>query len=373
MTKLILSPVGTSLLTNAAETVEDRKLLNKHTNDKDEIPDKLKSLVTELEVSILNKFQKGTAVDELKKMSAELNSLLNIYDGRLEGNKRDIHFLIATDTFLGRETSEILKGYLKEYFDLVEVFTPEKLSTRSKDTFESGVRSLLKWCDDTINGYKRSKYEIIFNLTGGFKSLQGYLNTIGMFYADKIVYIFETSGELITIPKLPIQIEESIFKTQAAIFLQLSQADEGIEQSYLLEIPETLLEEIGNNKFTLSDWGILLWNKIKENILTDRLITLPHISYTNLFVTDFKKTSETVNRIQLQEKIAKVSYLLQEHNGDISILRSSGGFQYENMSGRNDHLGHFRINQGSRVSCEYKSGILELRHYGKHDYVNDNP
>ncbi|MBK8043622.1 MAG: hypothetical protein IPK21_13770 [Haliscomenobacter sp.] len=89
------------------------------------------------------------------------------------------------------------------------------------------IKDLLKWCDETLPGYRTAGYEIIFNLTGGFKSLQGYLNTIGMFYADRIVYIFESGQEVIAIPKLPVKLEMGIFYEQASIFLQLSQTSDG--------------------------------------------------------------------------------------------------------------------------------------------------
>ena len=49
-------------------------------------------------------------------------------------------------------------------------------------------------------GYRQSHYRVVFNLVGGFKSLQGYMNTLGMFYADEIIYIFEApTADLIRI------------------------------------------------------------------------------------------------------------------------------------------------------------------------------
>lgn len=215
----------------------------------------------------------------------------------------------------------------------------------------------------------------MFNLTGGFKSLQGYLNTVGMFYADEIIYIFEKGGELISIPRLPIKIETGLFKEYATIFLQLSQTNVGISKNELSTIPEIMIEDFGKDQYLLSNWGELSWNNAKKDVLSSNLIELPFIIYSDAFKTDFKNTNRPKDKVALQEKIAKVSCLLQENKGDITSLKGGrgGGLLYDNYTGKNAHLGHFRINQSIRVSCEYKNQNLILRHYGEHDYVNDNP
>jgi putative CRISPR-associated protein (TIGR02619 family) len=373
MPKLILSPVGTSLFTNLAG--DNRRLINENANAlEDEISKKTKQLVIRYENQVQSLFKENN-IDKLKRASAELNSLLTLYDNRFVGHQRDIHVLVTTDTYLGKKAAYNLKDYLKQYFDVVLVYTPVKLSTRTKEHFDSGIRNLLKWCDENINNYKESGYEVVFNLTGGFKSLQGYLNTIGMFYADEIVYIFEQGSELISIPRLPVSMETDLFREQAQIFLLLSQTNEGIQKSRLTSIPEIMVEEYQNDRYILSNWGELSWNNAKEEVLSQRLMALPRIAYLDSFKTDFKNTQRPRDKVVLQETIAFISCRLQESDGDISILKAgrSGGILYDNYTGRNSHLGHFRIGRGLRVSCEYKNEILELRHYGEHDYVNDNP
>ncbi len=302
-----------------------------------------------------------------------LNSLLTFYEKGFKGNNQDIHVLVSTDTFLGKTTSKLIEDFLSPYFTVVSV-TPHKLNTKNKLDFQSGIRDLLRWCDETLNGYKESGYEIIFNLTGGFKSLQGYLNTIGMFYADKIIYIFESSPELITIPKLPINIDKQVFKEKADLFLQLSQTRKGIEESKLDSIPGVLLEEYESGLYLLSDWGELSWNNVKRDVL-DQLIELPRLKYLKSFEDDFKREKNNKEKVMLLETLAKISCILQETNGNITQLKggNAGGMLYDNFTGKFAHLGHFRLGQGPRVSCEYKNGVLELRHFGTHDYVNNNP
>lgn len=374
MPRLILSPIGTSLFTNKCSG-DKRIEMGMHANDSEkELPQSLKEYLTSLGVAIREELPRMDT-HALRKSSAELNSLLGIYKKGWTGNKRDIHFLIATDTYQGRATASVIQDYLKRTFDAVEVIIPPHLNTRSKANFRDGIKWLLEWCDKTLEGYKLSEYEIIFNLTGGFKSLQGYLNTIGMFYADKITYIFERSEELIYIPRLPIEIDIDLFEENASLFLQLHHTGEGIEGKRIEDIPQVMLEEYERSRYVLSDWGELSWNKSKRLILSEQLLGLPLIHYENSFIKDYHKMNEIEEKVRLQEKVAAVSCLLQENNGDIAVLKAgrAGGMLYNNYTGRNSHLGHFRINRGLRVSCEYKDGTLFLRHYGQHDYVNDNP
>ena len=85
----------------------------------------------------------------------------------------------------------------------------DDLNTSSLEEFRLGIDELIKWCVGTLPGYRASGYKIVFNLVGGFKALHGYMQTLGMFYADETVYIFETSRELLSIPRMPVDLEAS--------------------------------------------------------------------------------------------------------------------------------------------------------------------
>ncbi|MEZ4829275.1 MAG: putative CRISPR-associated protein [Bacteroidia bacterium] len=370
--RIILSPVGTSILTNLAG--DQRLLLNKYANaSESQTPPDVRLLIQNLSDQVQNRLSQAQP-DALRKASAELNGILGLYKGNLPVTSVDTHWLIATDTYQGQAAARIAQGFLQQYFPDTQTFTPAGLSTHDKAAFMSGIKELLQWCDETLLGYRISGYEIIFNLTGGFKSLQGYLNTIGMFYADEISYIFESGDELITIPRMPIRLETEIFEKNAPLFLQLSQAEDGLPSDTLSAIPDVMLDRF-DNRCLLSTWGQLVWNNTKEKILSARLTTLPMIAYEESFRRDFQDNTQAREKVKLQETVAKISCLLQENDGDISCLKGGrgGGILYDNFSGKNSHLGHFRLDQGRRVSAEYIHHTLRLRHFGPHNYVNDNP
>src|SRR5439155_15246598 len=120
--------------------------------------------------------------------------------------KGDMHYLIATDTALGKMAAETIKEFLRGLHIPTDVYSPVRLSSAEPQDFSKGIKDLMHWCERHIPDYRKAGYRVIFNLTGAFKSLQGYLNIVGMFYADQIVYIFET-GSLISIPRLPVRVD----------------------------------------------------------------------------------------------------------------------------------------------------------------------
>ena len=375
--RLLLSPVGTSVLTNQAGDNQDaRRALSKYANaSRPDTPTGVVQLIEDLKAKAGKKLTTA-AVTELRKASAELNGIFGIYGGGLPEKSDDFHWLIATDTYQGQTTAELIADFLRRFFSNTQIFTPPGLNTNGKADFLEGIKELLNWCDDTLPGYHAAGAEIIFNLTGGFKSLQGYLNTIGMFYADRIAYIFEAGQELITIPRLPVSLEQAVFEENARLFLRLSQASvvNGLSEEELSTIPEVMLDCV-EGRCELSTWGTLAWNNVKQEILSSRLIALPMIAYQDSFERDFDHHRQASEKIKLQEVLAKVSLILQANKGDTSHLRAgrAGGVLYDTFTGRHGDIDHFRIDQNHRVSCVNTRGTLLLRHFGPHDYVNDNP
>ncbi len=363
--KLILSPVGISLLHNSLEKEDDelRNSLSEYSNAL-QLPQEIQVKVDDLVQRATKKLQHGS-VSERRKLSAELNSLYALYENDAH-NTETFHILLKTDTALGEKSAEILEKFLREEWHSPNIISipVEGLNTASLASFSRGIKNLLKEFDKTIPDFKEKGYEIIFNLTGGFKSLQGYLNIIGMFYADRLVYIFERSSELLTIPKLPIKIDEKKLYKNAT---KLALLDEGVIFSHKeLSIGDALLDIDEENNVSLSEWGQLAWYRVKRDIFSKELVEFPHIIYEQSFKKDFEKTNEL--RVKMQETVARASAILIDKNGDITALKRDGGLKYDNYSSKK-HIGHFRIDRGNRVICNYKGEKLHLQHFGSHDYT----
>ncbi len=382
MPNLIVSTVGTSLLTNYAAREKDQVLSTllrdtANAGEKELAPEQKKAIDRAAEV--VRGVLASAGPSELPGLSAELNGLYSYY-GRGFWQKDaalDHHVLITTDTYQGQKTADLLQEHLKSAgIKSVEVYVPVGLCTKNRTSFTAGVNEVVKWCEDTLPGYRQSRYHIVFNLVGGFKSLQGYMNTLGMFYADEIIYIFEApTADLIRIPRLPVVMDEiPVLKEKAALFALM-------EQGYLASreevagIPEIYLDfDETSGHAILSTWGLLIWRRNKQKILGEELLQFPALFYERSFKKDFDSITDRSQRARIQSDLAKASLLYRERG--LEGLRRDGGFLYSNLEGEKGSsgkpVGHFRLSEGWRFTCLPDGPLLRLRRVGAHA-VNENP
>ena len=379
--RFVLSTIGTSSLTNQInndDPSEWRRLLRDSANRKtDELDSATKTVIDTLADRAFGQLLEDE-VQVNRRISAELNGIYGIYNGKLPQNSPDQHCLICTDTAQGQKTGELIEDFLKEHGFSVSIYTPERLSTKDTAAFTTGIKELIRWLEENVPWRRDSGYRVIFNLVGGFKSLQGYMNTFGAFYADEVIYIFEAqTADLITIPRLPIQIDTTVIQEHLTEFALMA-AGKLYPRRELRDIPETLLEFLEEDDAEtdtgLSAWGTLIWNRTKADLLTKKLLPFPRLSYAKTFYDDFNRESDPKARLKLQETLAMVAYTVEKDGGHTSGL-TGGSLNYEKLRGEAGKAGihTFRITQAIRVSCTVAQGGLTLRHYGGHDYVYKNP
>ncbi len=368
MRNIIVSTVGTSLLTKQIDTKnEEERLWNKQLRDhanyrQDETPDSVKAIINTLKErahAVLTKAE----VSKIRDSSAELNGIYGLYHEDLSQGKQDLHFLIATDTLQGQTTADVVEAFLRSQGLQASSYTPSGLSMATTQSFAEGIDDLIVWLQKTVKPL-RDSYTVYFNLVGSFKSLQGYMNTIGMFYADSILYIFEgQNSELITIPRLPIEVNTSLLAPHT-VALALMDAGAGLSADETRGIPEAMLGDCEGKK-VLSTWGKLTWDEAKAALLSQKLLSFPKLLYADTFHADYNRVKNPKQQMELQQDLAKVSHIFQESNGDTRSLRSLDYSPYQNSDG----IDHFRVNLSLRVSCRKIQDGLELRYYGTHDHV----
>ena len=384
MKKLVISTVGTSLLTNQIDrefednwAVRLRDTANLSQEELANYHEDVSDIIKTLQERAAEKL-KGE-VEDIREASAELNGIYALYKKQLNQGSKDMHWLIATDTAQDQVTAKMLENFLRTQGLTADLHTPQGFSARSTEAFTNGIDEFLNWIEETVPGYKDSGYQICFNLVGGFKAIQGFANTIGMFYADEIIYIFEGSRDIITIPRLPIKVDTSVIRP-VQFALMASGVGVWVKLSELQSVPETLIFVVGEEA-TLSNWGRLTWNNCKRELLARDLLEFPCLVYEDWFEKDYKKTNvDSQRKFELHEVLSEVSGSMLKFNGDttrfdsrLHFSRYEGGKKCEGGV-RKNQIDHFYIkNTGWRVSCIAKEGKLYLRHYGEHDYVNDNP
>ena len=375
----ILSTVGTSILTNLIDRRNPAEsnwwnMLRDSANLKpNELAQKTKVVIDTLADRALVELLKNNTKTN-RRISAELNGIYGIYGGTLPSNSSDQHWLITTDTAQGQKTGDLIKDFLKNQGFTVSIFTPKGLSTKDTGSFTAGVKELIHWLEQTVPGHRNS-YHVIFNLVGGFKSLQGYMNTFGAFYADEVVYIFEAqTADLIKIPRLPIKIDDTVIQNHRVQFA-LMDAGKLYPIGQLKGIPDTLLEFVEDNGQTyagLSEWGQLIWNRTKRDLLTGELLDFPRLCYRDSFREDLNGQRDVDSLLALQEELAKAAHSLEESCCNLQQL-SSDGLDVKKLQ-RYDNIYRFRIGD-FRVTWSVNNAKdkLILRRYGDRKNVYNSP
>ncbi|MBD2516408.1 putative CRISPR-associated protein [Nostoc sp. FACHB-973] len=379
MQKLVITTVGTSLLTNQIDRTcyeEDswnEKLLEtaNYSDEKMLNSEDIISIIEELKSRAGN--QLAGDIEDVRQASAELNGIYGLYDKKLEQAKLDHHCLIYTDTAQGRYCALMLEKFLKSKgINNILLLYSENFSTDSDEQFMQGIANLVPILKKKIlDQYKG--YRICFNLVGGFKAMQGYFNTIGMLYADEIIYIFEGSNKIIKIPKLPIIIDQPQVKEYA---IQLAVMDVGkvpISWESANKVPKSWLKFTGQ-EVELSVWGKLIWNECKNELLSQDLLNFPKLItrleyYKDYLKNDYDNTSDVNKRIILQEKIAKAANFLLKYRDGISALKNDDILRLRRYE--NTDIEHINITkQELRLSCKVINGNqLSLRYFGTHEHI----
>lgn len=285
---LLVSTCGTSLLSNLARqraAPQTTELLKRTANLKDNelSPEDLSAIqaVAEDASTALAR----ASICDLRRMAAELNGLLGFYRGDLAAAKGNHHIFLHTDTFQGSLAADRLAGALRSRGLATEVLPVRDLNVADPEAFTLAMNELVDWSRQTLPGYRSTGYRIVFNLVGGFKAFQAFMQTLGMFYADEILYIFEASNALLRIPRLPVAFDDTargIVADNLPLFRQLSLGPLPLDRCRAL--PETLISAI-DDEATLSPWGKLLWDQCCTELYRRRLLDppIPRIRYSDPF------------------------------------------------------------------------------------------
>lgn len=326
MNILLLSTCGTSILTNGVSD-DLRKSLIKYSNvgrsqnDRSLIPPQISSAIENHIATRANEVRAMSEV-EVKRASAEMNGI----DAILRGYKdlgRVAHVLVHTDTWLGESTAQIVEARLQNQAsrESVLLVSAAGLRTDSYENFRLALNELLVSVQDIAGQYREQGYEVVFNLTGGFKSLNGFLQTLGLLAADRCAYLFEGAGEVVYIPRLPIEIaEEPALKVNLEVFRKLM-VGLSVTSDEAKSIPETLIDQVGD-EIDLSPWGKMVWAKYRFHLLSRGL--LPSLSsklvYTKGLAGDVSKL-EAIRQVMVNEKLDRMANYLEKNRTE-PVLKS---------------------------------------------------
>jgi putative CRISPR-associated protein (TIGR02619 family) len=304
---LMVSTVGTSVLTNGADA-ETARLIRQYANTirLEDIPEVAERALRKRVFEVAEKLDAVTDLGDAAKVSAELNGIIRFYDGRLD-SKADSHYLLATDSWIGEEAARVIEEWLRGKGLNVVRYRQSDLRTDDLTTFQTGLSELVKWCAETVDGYRRHGYRVVFNLTGGFKSIQGFLQTLAMFYADETIYIFETGNELLRIPRLPVMLSVTDeIRKHIRVFRRLA-LQLRVEATELGDIPGTFLLRM-DEETALSSWGEIVWDQAKKELYRE---IHPSPSTELEFGTQFEDSLKNLNSDRLIAVNQKIDQLIR--------------------------------------------------------------
>lgn len=243
MPDFILTTCGTSLLTNGADD-EARKLIGRTANFSDnDVSDSDRRALEEIADERRRRLAQGD-IGNAARMSAELNGLCVFYGHHLatEARRRDVHYFLASDTYLGRLTRNLAMDWMRaQGFEQVVPLDVGGLRTNSLADFRIGATELTERLDEIVRSQRAANYRCRFNLAGGFKSVNAYLQLLGALWADEVFFVFETSRELIRIPKLPLALDiEGTVRAEFAVFRRLAMLG-SVKRADAVAIPDALL------------------------------------------------------------------------------------------------------------------------------------
>lgn len=368
MSRFIVTTVGTSLLTNQAKKVSQELVsqLYQHANDREPHSPEWKQTVTDLLDQAL-----------VEPNSAEISTIeaFEAAYGRLQPG--DYHMLVASDTFQGREVAERLRRVFQRRGQVVDVAAVKGLTTESETAFQNAMKEFLATLQDQLDSFvaqQEQQAEVIFNVSGGFKSMVAMMTAFGLLKGAAVFLMFE-SGGLLRIPAMPIVFDESKISDEALALLEMMNRElmPQAERLRAAGVPDILyvVDEAGTA--TLSAWGLLVLESLSRRIYPERLLSWPRIEYEQMFLRDWERQRELDDRRRLQETLGRMAAILEEHN-DPSRLKCDPALQGETL--RNTGIEHARVTQSLRVSYTVEGGSeprLKMRRFGAHDDVNGNP
>lgn len=231
-------------------------------------------------------------------LPAELSSLYLFYwpDGSIPDeehgtNNKDIVVFLPSETNHSLFCACCLRKYLEEREPLkskisdVKIIIIAGLQTKDTKTFEEkailNLSDILK--EEIETGHKKD-YNVVLNITGGYKGTIPYLTLFGMLYQGgeedskekkiSIKYLYEDSKELITLPHLPVAFDIFTWRNYRGFVNAMPHLEANVAKLFLDKILPVqiggLFEKV-KDEYRLTTLGTTLekkYNEEKEGELT---------------------------------------------------------------------------------------------------------
>ncbi|MBU1055686.1 MAG: putative CRISPR-associated protein [Proteobacteria bacterium] len=256
--KTYICTCGTSIATKRRINLErfDDVPISKYDEVKDEIEATKERISEELSGIKLP--------HELDDTSAEIKSLV-----KMGLDKNDIIILISSDTIDGKLCAESVRDFLVEnkLSSETSIKIKEIVGLQATDGLKFQKEGLKNLLDYLVS---LEHQDIIFNPTGGYKSIVPYLALMGMLFNKPVKYIHENSDDILTLTGIPIILDDNLIlcietklqKIEKETSIPIKEWQGGVDYN---ERRFDCLVEIDNGQVTLSGIGFLFWERFKQD------------------------------------------------------------------------------------------------------------
>jgi len=200
MTKLILTTIGTSIITKKLYPPQFNSEITLIKEGKR--PRQYENCVKGTVTNLRNVFQQNLPNEFL---SAELASL-RVFKTNKKLNENDVIVLLATDTLDGKFCADVIKKVLDppNWCNIEGPFIIKGFKTdaiQNKNIAEDFVNAGLNNLKDEVERILRSNTfdTRYFNITGGFKGIIPFATILAFEKRISLMYLYETSSDLIII------------------------------------------------------------------------------------------------------------------------------------------------------------------------------
>ncbi|SFR15886.1 hypothetical protein [Desulfoscipio geothermicus] len=263
----VITTVGTSLFNNYLESNRDIENPLKHFKNKPfreyrNLAPRARQVKEKVTPWAAKSIEASAEIKSLHKIQKKLAESLDVY-------------LLATDTAISALAAEIIQDRFAGIKDFRVNFNlgHDVIGGLQVDNYrlfvKTGLPNLVKRIEKIADSYFGN---VVFNIAGGYKGVIPYLTVMALINNCDIYYIFEESQSVIEIPKVPLEINYSVFAKYSE---EIEQLENGIEKyakeknkNYVTfsELEKTgLVEQLEGDMAFLSPLGYIFLDKYRRN------------------------------------------------------------------------------------------------------------
>jgi putative CRISPR-associated protein (TIGR02619 family) len=317
MKLLLVSTCGTSVLTNRASD-EMRRWLIKIANHRELAAPDASRLCAHAEQRRDLFANSDDAVR--RQLSAEFAGMRAVLDHYRPETVQ--HVLVHTDTAAGEAARDVIASVLCNAGHEPQSVSASGLRTDDAIAFREAVADLTRTLEG-FEAWREKGWFVYFNLTGGFKAINGYLQALGMVLADRCGFLFEGSPALMEIPRLPVRLSEAEdIRHYIDVFRRLA-AGYRVPRTEAHGVPETLLLA-DDEEVVTSIWGDAVWGRVRKTLFAERLFDpLSPKLILKPAVKDTFKAAPTDLKVEINEALDALS----AHLDDVQRVAKSHTFK----------------------------------------------